>query len=344
MTVDTSGRRAYVAVLVAALVALCVMLFGHRQATFRRVGGVVWTTEYNITYESAAALDDSVTAALNAVDGSVSMFNPRSSLSLCNSGRQQRADAALTQVYNRARRVWRESGGAFDPTVGPLVNAWGFGYRNGALPDSAAVAAMLGYVGLDRTSIGADGIISRQDGRVVIDFSSIAKGFACDEVGRMLRRNGVENFIVEIGGEVCASGHNALGKPWHVQVDRPEQSADTVSHHRAMVLALPAEGAGVATSGNYRNFKVVDGKVISHIINPATGFPASTSVVSATVVAADCMDADAYATACMVMGADKALRMVDANGALECMLIEAGPDGALRFHFSRGFKKMCVVE
>ena len=227
----------------------------------------------------------------------------------------------ITELYKCSARINSESGGCFDPTVAPLVNAWGFGFKHGVVTDSATIDSIRQFVGFDKTHISADGRIEKTDPRVVIDFSSIAKGFACDELARLFMRNGVENFIIEIGGEIFAHGCNRQGKPWHISIDSPIDQADSVIHQSAMVISL--SNHGVATSGNYRNYKIVDGKRVSHIINPATGYPEQSSLLSATIVAPTAAEADAYATACMVMGTERSRAMIERNDAISGILIYA---------------------
>ena len=192
------------------------------------------------------------------------------------------------------------------------------------------------FVGIGKVGIDAAGRVTKADSRLSLDFSAIAKGLGCDEVARMLERNGVENYVVEIGGEVVARGVSKRGEPWAVAVDMPVANADSVVHTSAMVLHI--DSGAVATSGNYRNYKVVDGRKIAHIIDPATGCTAQSDLLSATVVAANCMDADAYATALMVMGLQRAREFAERRAAdLAVVLIYADEaDGSLQVWRSPG--------
>ena len=181
----------------------------------------------------------------------------------------------------------------------PLVNAWGFGYKSGSMPTRPQLDSILEFVGMDKVALHGDTIV-KSDPRVMLDFSSIAKGMACDEIGRMLARNGAGNWLVEIGGEVAASGTNSRGKPWQVSVDMPSDRRDNHSHESALTLTL--DSGAVATSGNYRKWRIEGGNKLSHIIDPRTGDSRTGTLLSVTVIASDCMTADAWATACMVMG------------------------------------------
>ena len=311
--------KKYIAILVATVLGVVALIWTRPQPQqWHESSGVVWTTDYHILYWGSDDLTDSIQAVLQQVDGSASVYNKSSSVSKVNDGTLLAPDAILDTLYRASVRVHSETGGAFDPTVMPLVNAWGFGYKNGELPTQAQIDSILQFVGLDKVSL-VDGKFVKSDPRVQLDFSSIAKGLACDEVGRMLRRNGVTNFMVEIGGEIACSGTNREGGAWRVSVDLPTDQPDTVSHEAMLVLSLN-EG-GVATSGSYRKYRDSGGQRISHIVNPKTGRSETSDLVSVTVVAPNCMLADAWATACMVMGTEAVQRMMQDRDDLGVMTI-----------------------
>ena len=303
-------------VLLALVVAVVMMFVARDRKRFFTHEGVVWTTEYHITYEAAHDLGDSIQLILGNIDMSVSPYNKASLISAINENKTNRIDAYLRHLIEASRIVWRESDGAFDPTVMPLVNAWGFGYKNGALPSHAQIDSILTFVGLDKVTLGGD-TLTKGDPRVMLDFSSIAKGMACDEIGRMLVRNGAHNWLVEIGGEVMASGVNNRGVAWHVSVDMP----DGDSHNSAVVLTL--DSGAVATSGNYRKWREAGGNRLSHIVDPHTGDSRAGTLLSVTVIAPECMNADAWATACMVMGEEKVKNIMGKRYDLGVMTISA---------------------
>ena len=176
--------------------------------------GVVWTTEYHIKYEATADLHDSIQQLFKAIDESASAFNKQSRITAINDNKSDVADDFFVKLYNKAKEVNAASSGLYDPTVMPLVNAWGFGYKNGTLPTREQIDSILQFVGIEHTSLNGNKIV-KDDSRVQFDFSSIAKGMACDEVAAMLERNGVENYMVEIGGEVVSRGVNQVGQKWH---------------------------------------------------------------------------------------------------------------------------------
>jgi len=312
--------KRHAAIVIALIVALVAMLCSRDRKRYYSLEGVVWTTEYHITYEASRDLGDSVQLILGNIDMSVSPYNRASLITALNENTTWRVDEYIKRLITASLQVNRESGGAFDPTVMPLVNAWGFGYKSGALPSRAQLDSILEFVGMDKIALHGDTLV-KSDKRVMLDFSSIAKGMACDEIGRMLARNGATNWLVEIGGEVMASGVNKRGMPWTVSVDMPNEENDQVSHESAMTLSL--DSAAVATSGNYRKWREQGGNKISHIIDPKTGDSRAGTLLSVTVVAPDCMTADAWATACMVMGEKAVKQAMTRRNDLGVMTIAA---------------------
>lgn len=332
--------RKYIAICVAAIVAAAIMIFrqtGDAPAVYRTASGVVWHTTYNITYESSRDLGDSIIAVTGGIDMSASMFNPRSVLSRINNNSSNCADSMVAKLLQRSQEINRETGGAFDPTIAPLMRLWKTQDTVATLPDEAAIDSVMQFVGMDKVRLANGNQVIKSDSRLQLDFNAIAKGLGCDEVGRMLKRNGVTNYLVEIGGEITTSGVNERGLPWHVSIDLPIESNDTVVHSSALVLQL--DKGGIATSGNYRNYKIVDGRKVAHIIDPRTGHTAISNLLSATVIATDCMNADAYATALMVMGLDRARKFADDRNDLSVVLIYADTDDRLQVWRSPGVAK-----
>ena len=313
--------RRYVAIWVALAVALTAFFCSRDRKRFFSHEGVVWTTEYHITYEADRDLNDSIQLILGTLDMSVSPYNKASLISALNENTTTRTDAYIRRLLDASRTVNAESGGAYDPTVMPLVNAWGFGYKSGTLPTRTQLDSILTFVGLDKVRLLGDTLV-KQDPRVMLDFSSIAKGMACDEIGRMLARNGAVNWLVEIGGEVMASGVNRHGMPWQVSVDMPHEEQDgEVKHENALTLSI--DSGAVATSGNYRKWRIEGGDKLSHIIDPHTGDSRAGTLLSVTVIARDCMTADAWATACMVMGEQEVKNKMTGRSDLGVMTIAA---------------------
>lgn len=300
--------------------------------------GVVWTTIYNITYESDITLDDSIQHIFKLVDESASMFNKQSLISRINTGEEQQLDSMLLTLYNTSLHVNKETDGAFDPTVSPLMHAWGFVKNGETLPDSTTIDSILQFVGIHKTSI-TNGNIIKEDPRTSFDFSAIAKGLACDEIGRMFRRNGVDNYLVEIGGEIALQGKNSSGEAWRVSVDSPIESPHIVKHENLIVVALTS--GGIATSGNYRNFIEIEGEKVVHTMNPLTGYPEKSKLLSATIIAENCMLADAYATACMAMGLERSRHFLSKRNDIAALLIYATDSDSLAIWKNISFEPFC---
>ena len=312
--------RRYGIVLVALALGIVLMFCGRERKRFFSHEGVVWTTEYHITYEASHDLGDSIQLILGNMDMSVSPYNKASLITSLNENTSCRVDDYIKRLIEASRSIHAESGGTFDPTVRPLVNAWGFGYKSGTMPTRAQLDSILQFVGMDKVALHSDTLVKR-DPRVMLDFSSIAKGLACDEIGRMLTRNGADNWLVEIGGEVVTQGKNPRGKSWTVSVDMPQDETTAVSHESALTITL--DNQAVATSGNYRKWRIEGGNKLSHIIDPKTGDSRAGTLLSATVIASDCMTADAWATACMVMGDSAVRAMMQPRTDLGVMTITA---------------------
>ena len=264
--------------------------------------------------------------------------NKKSRITAINENRSDTLDGYLSRLYDKSVEINRESGGAFDPTVSPLVNLWGFGYEKTGKANRQAVDSILIFVGIDKTR--KEGIrIVKSDGRTTFNFSAIAKGMGCDEVGKMLERNGVTDYIVEIGGEITAKGHNPKGQKWRISIDKPINANDTVIHHSAGIVEIT--NCGIATSGNYRNYHTDSaGNKVAHTINPRTGMPEQSDVLSATVIAPDCMTADAYATTFMVLGLEKSKKLLDKHPEISAMLITSDNGNSFKIWESGNFPKM----
>ena len=268
----------------------------------------MWNTSYHVTYDGAPELKDSILVVLRDVERSASVFDENSLISRINRNETDSIDANLHELLRVSKAVSAACDGAFDPTIGPLIDAWGFGRGHEVSADTSVVAEILTYTGLQRVSFEG-GHIVKPDPRMQFNFSAIAKGYGADMVGAMFERNGVENYLVEIGGEIAASGVAPHGRKWSVAIDAPQEERG-----RGIVRAqeiIEIGKCGVATSGNYRNFHRVNGTTFGHTINPVSGRPETTDVASATVVTSSAMLADAYATACMVIGSEAVRRLAN---------------------------------
>jgi thiamine biosynthesis lipoprotein len=286
--------------------------------------GMVFGTVYNISYECDSDLHQAIKAELQKVDNSLSPFNEHSVITAINQNQDVKPDEMFLTVFNKAMEISRETGGAFDITVAPLVNAWGFGFKNGSQPNRQQVDSLRRLIGYEKVTLKDDRIV-KQSPDIMLDCSAIAKGYGSDVVARFLQQQGVKNFMVEIGGEVVTSGVNPQRLPWRIGVTKPTD--DTLSIKGEIQSVLNVTDLAMATSGNYRNFYYKGGKKYAHTIDPQTGYPVQHSLLSATVLAKDCATADAYATSFMVLGIDGAKKVLERHPELMAYFIYADDKG-----------------
>ena len=325
----------YFLILCTALLALSGCT---NRSTWRSADGAVWATTYHITYLADRELHDSIIAVMARVEESLSPFENESLISKINRGETDVADSLLATVFSRAAEISEASGGLFDPTVAPAVNLWRFGYRDsGREPMDAEIDSVRALVGIGYCAM-IDGRIVKKSPATEFDFSAITKGFGCDEVGRMLERNGCKNYMVEIGGEIALRGANRHGENWRIMVDAPVENDSAVVHERLTVVALT--DCGIATSGNYRNYRDTNRGRIGHTINPLTCHPVKSRTLSATVTAPDAMTADALATACMAMDVDKAMEMIERREATAAMIVVADSLGGMQVRVTSRFPEL----
>ncbi len=297
---------------------------------YQKDEGRIFGTIYHATYQCDSSLRSQIEAELQSVDNSLSMFNPQSTISRINSNESRATDSLFRYVFTISQQISRATNGAFDITVAPLVNAWGFGFKHQQLPDSAQVDSLRQLVGWQRASLNSENELVKADPRMVLDCSAVAKGFGSDQVAALLRSRGIRNFMIEIGGEVVVSGVNPKGKPWRIGISTPDEQ----TQGKLQETIELTQGA-MATSGNYRNFYTAeDGRRLAHTINPHTGYPVQHSILSSTVLAPTCAMADAFATAFMVMGLDSAQAVLEAHPELQAYFICSTPDGGHSIHTS----------
>lgn len=291
---------------------------------YHQNSGFVFGTVYHVTYQSESDMNDSILAELKKVDNSLSMFNPHSVISRINRNEDVRPDTLFMEVFRLARQVSASTDGAFDITVSPLVNLWGFGFRKKETVTKAKVDSLLPLVDYRKVNY-ENGRIEKADPRMMLDCSAIAKGFGSDCVARLLERHGIHNYMVEIGGEIVVKGKNPEGENWRIGVEQPKD--DHSVNDEAVVAVLDLSDVGMATSGNYRNFYYQGHRKLAHTIDPHTGYPVQHSILSSTVIAKDCATADAYATSFMVLGLKKARKVLARHPELEAYFIYADKNG-----------------
>ncbi len=296
-------------------------------------------TSYHIVYQNPQNIDlhDSIKNILHRFDLSLSSYIPNSIISKVNRNEDVKLDFHFTEVFAASLEVYKQSEGLFDITVAPLVNAWGFGPERKLHMDKKVVDSLLQVIGMDKVNI-ADGRIRKTDPRVKVDVNAIAQGYSCDVVAGYLEDLGIRNYLVEIGGEIVSKGHNAEGNTWRVGIDRPAEGSMIPGQELQAVVEL--KNKGLATSGNYRKFIEENGVKYAHTINPKTGYPVMSNLLSATIIAKDCMTADAYATVCMVAGLEKSKEIIQKVGGLEAYLIYSDENGEYKIYTTKGMEKM----
>ena len=320
----------------AFLIIGTVLIVSRQQSTpYQHDRGMVFGTVYHITYQSTKSLQKDIEAELAKVDASLSPFNEHSIITAVNQNRDTVANKMFSDVFTLAMKISNSTDGAFDITVAPLVNAWGFGFKGGTMPSRHQVDSLKALVGYHKVSL-ADGRVSKSDPRIMLDCSSIAKGYGCDVVAKYLSAKGIDNYMVEIGGEIVTRGISEKRLPWKIGVTKPTD--DSLNVNQEIQTIINVTDKAMATSGNYRNFYYKNGRKYAHTIDPSTGYPVQHNILSSTVIADDCATADAYATAFMVMGLDKAKAVLSRHPELMAYFILAGADGTNDVWFSPSMK------
>ena len=314
-----------------SVVALSLLVFlnscGSGDTVYQRItfSGEIFGTYYSVSYysEDGVNYQEEIDSIFNDFNNSMSYYVKSSVLSRINRNETSVPDEYFIQVFNRSYEISEETNGAFDATVSPLVNLYGFGFQKKGEVTQRKIDSILQFVGYEKAVL-VDGRIVKEDERVSFDFNAIAKGYAADVIGDFLESRGVNMFLVEIGGDMLIRGNKPDGSNWRIGIEKPAKTFDEPQEWKHII---EVEDRGVATSGNYRQYFVgEDGKKYSHTINPSTGKPVSHNLLSVTVVADDAMSADAYATAFMVMGLDKSKEFVESRDDLDAFFIFADYD------------------
>ncbi|MCY1633067.1 FAD:protein FMN transferase [Marinifilum sp. D737] len=304
--------------------------------------GKVFGTFYHMVYQypNENGLQAEILEKLKEFDFSLSTYNPESVISKVNQNDSTVVlDDYFTTCFKTSEQIAKVTEGAFDWTVAPLVNAWGFGFKNKLEPEEIPVDSLLQVVGYQKVRLEAGKVI-KEDPRIMFDASAIAKGYGVDVVADFLESKGITNYMVEIGGEIRAKGNSNKNRPWRVGIDKPIDDPTSLSRQIQDVLEL--KNGAMATSGNYRQFYVKDGKKYAHTIDPRLGYPVQHSLLSASVVAPTCMKADAYATAFMVLGLEKSVEIVQNDPELDAYFIYTDEKGALASFTSEKLKSQIL--
>ncbi|MBN2520584.1 MAG: FAD:protein FMN transferase [Bacteroidales bacterium] len=311
---------------------------GNNSKSYITIQGNIQGTSYKIIYQSQKKVDytNEIEQILAGFDSTFSLYLPNSIISKINRDDSVFINNYFITAFNKAREINEKTNGAFDITVGPLVNAWGFGPEGNKKIDDKLIDSLLLLVGMDKVKIVNNQLIKETPG-IKLDFNAIAQGFSVDLVCDFLDSMNIKNYLVEIGGEVKTKGVNKNGVIWRIGIDKP---IENVLVGRELQTIVKLKDKALATSGNYRKFYVENGIKYSHTINPKTGYPERSSLLSATVLANECITADAYATAFMVMGLEKSFEFAKNNPELEAYFIYADEESNFQVKYTKEFKKI----
>ena len=306
---EKKTRKSFIWLAILLLGTIWILAQRNKQVPYNSINGLVFGTVYNITYQYDGNLKTEIDAELKRFDGSLSPFNDTSVITRVNRNEEIVTDSFFQTCFNRSMEISAETQGAFDITVAPLANAWGFGFKK----------------------------VIKEDPRVMLSCSAVAKGYSVDVVARYLASKGIKNYMIDIGGELVVKGLNPKDEAWRIGINKPVD--DSLSLNQEIQTTLKLTDVGIATSGNYRNFYYKDGKKYAHTIDPRTGYPVQHNILSATVVAEDCMTADALATAFMVMGLDEAEAFTKSHPNIGAYFIYSDEKGELKSYFTKNMEQ-----
>jgi len=332
-------RACPVYIIIILLAGSCTL---HTPGYYVFINGLTQGTTYHITYESRDSINyqSEIDSLLRQFDLSLSTYEPASIISRINRSEQNvELSDYFINCFIASRQIFEESDGAFDITVAPIVNAWGFGFTEKSDPDSSMIDSLLQFVGMDKVRL-ENGKIIKDNPDVMLDVNAIAQGYTVDVVSGYLESKGLTNYLVEIGGEVRTMGINPHGQTWRVGIDKPIDGMQIPGMQMQAILSL--KDRSLATSGNYRRYYIKDGIKYSHTIDPETGYPVRHNLLSATVLADECMVADGFATAFMVLGLEKSKKILEHRKDLDAYLIFTDETGQYKVFFTPGLKKFLL--
>lgn len=307
-------------IVIAALLAVTACNAPKPKEEYLHVSGLTQGTYYNIKYKDTVNYKEQVDSLLHVFDLSLSNYDTASQISKLNRDSIfVTDDSLLIALYNKSKAVSELTDGAFDITVAPLANAWRFGFKNDSLlPDSIMIDSLLQYVGMNKVQYTDTAFVKELRGVQFIS-NAIAQGMSVDYVAAFLQSKGIVDYMVEIGGELCVHGIAPSGGAWKIGVDKPIE--DSLVSKRELKAIVSLENRAFATSGNYRKYYMANNKKYSHTIDPRTGYPVRHNLLSASIFADNCGDADALATSCMVIGLEKAKTLIAADSSLAAYFI-----------------------
>lgn len=324
--------------LMLLLICACVLT----QPQVHLISGETMGTTYSVKYVADNQIDQTaIDDLLVDINQSLSTYIPESTISKINQATfEQCSKISLNEFFidnfEMSQTIYETTEGYFNPALMPLVNYWGFGYgkkNKGMMVDTNEVHRLLSLGNFNDFQFHQTHLTKKNTAQQ-LDFSAIAKGYGVDQIALLLNARNINNYLIEIGGELRAKGKNTQKEYWRVGVDKPQKGIN----QRTLKAILPLKNQSIATSGNYRNYRKLGDLEYGHIINPKTGFPEQKQIISATIIAETCALADAYATACMVMGFEKAKQMVEQNADLNAYFIYKNKEGKIETYQSNGLE------
>ncbi len=303
--------------------------------------GFIQGTSYQITYldKNGTNYQKEIMAELRRIDKSMSVFDTTSIISRVNRNEHVKVDSLFKAVFTRSQEIAKQTNGAFDATVGPLVRLWGFNKGKRQTVTQAMIDSLRPFIGYEKVIL-KDNYIIKQNPKIQLDFNAIAQGFSSDVIAKFLETKGIDNYMVEIGGEIMSKGLNSRGTGWRVGINKPIEDSTSTINEIQTVVELKNEG--LATSGNYHKFYYHNGKKYGHEIDPATGYPVEHNLLSVTIIAPNSTDADAYATACMVYGLERSMQFINGMKDVEAYFIFLNKEGKFEDTWTTGFEKYLV--
>jgi FAD:protein FMN transferase len=328
---------------IASLTGLLLLLLLYscqdKKGAYVILDGEAQGTTYHISYESADSViyQEEIDSIFDSFNKTASLYDSTSMICKVNRNEPVSLNSDFIQLLNLSNEVSEKSGGAFDITVGPLVNAWGFGLQRRDSITPHFIDSIRQFTGYRKIKLNGQRL-EKEDPRIKIDFNAIAQGYAVDLAARFLESKGTTNYLIELGGEVLGKGKNSKGLAWKVGIDKPEENSN--EFNRQVEAIINISDLAIATSGSYRKFYIKDGIKYSHTIDPVTGFPVSHNLMSVSVTAGDCATADAWATAFMVLGLEKSREMIKSHPEMDAYFIWADKTGAFHSEMTKGMEKL----
>lgn len=322
---------------IIAIVSLILSCNSLSKDSYYTCNGTTQGTFFNVTYQYETELCLNIDSILRDFSKSLSNYDPESLISRINNNNTDKADDYFIKMFEAATEVYEKTNGAFDISLAPVVNAWGFGWEkhNELIDiDTTQILQLLEYVGMDKINLD-NGIVIKDVPEIQVIGNGIAQGLSVDVISNYLREQGVTNFLVEIGGEIYATGLNPNTDPWAIGVDKPIKDTDYENRETQIIINFSDWAA--ATSGNYRKYLEIGDKSYGHSIDPRTGFPAVNNLLSVTVLAKTCVMADAFATAFMVLGLEESIKIVENEEQLEAYFIFLDENNKIATKYTDGF-------